>query len=117
MEVSFAGKIQYIYIICAHGGFNGKITWKHGRFSTGKSMLIPASHELLQDDLLVGIPEAGRSGDLSVLQNVMGFFVFLGKGLCHSAVLSYITGMTHVIEYDWICCDVIFGGLCTHLTY
>ncbi|CAL1166180.1 unnamed protein product, partial [Cladocopium goreaui] len=28
-----------------------------------------------QDDLLVGIPEAGRSGDLSVLQNIMGFFV------------------------------------------
>ena len=58
----------------------------------------------LQDELLVGIPEAGRSGDLSVLQNIMGFFVFLGKG--RSAAKSGRDPCR--IECDWICCDVMW---------
>lgn len=37
-----------------------------------------------QDDLLVGIPEAGRSAN-PVLQKIMGFFVLLGStGPCWS---------------------------------
>lgn len=69
------------------------------RFPCWSQHPIHIIHELLQDDLLVGIPEAGRSGDLSVLQNIMGFFVFLGKGLCVRSPELYLAWPMYMIEY------------------